>query len=275
MLKKYKTDIIIFYVAALAALLAALFWDLELDKLLNNPKDIFSIWFQNTGEIPSRLICPIAGTVLFYTYKTKLEQAAGLIICLGGSAYFGYYIGKYFFIEENRMLFSIIYGLGFGIVCLILGQLINVPDKYRELIRKAAILGIIVMFLQLAVVEGLKYLWGRVRFRDLIAAGSYDAFTPWYKINGINGNKSFPSGHTAGAGMSYLIMLLPYISDKWKNRTQICFWTAFIYTSVVAFTRLVMGAHYLSDVTAGGIISFTIVIVSIKIFENYCADKKI
>lgn len=275
MLKKYKTDIIIFYVAALAALLAALFWDLELDKLLNNPKDIFSIWFQNTGEIPSRLICPIAGTVLFYTYKTKLEQAAGLIICLGGSAYFGYYIGKYFFIEENKMLFSIIYGLGFGIVCLILGQLINVPDKYRELIRKAAILGIIVMFLQLAVVEGLKYLWGRVRFRDLIAAGSYDAFTPWYKINGINGNKSFPSGHTAGAGMSYLIMLLPYISDKWKNRTQICFWTAFIYTSVVAFTRLVMGAHYLSDVTAGGIISFTIVIISIKIFENYCADKKI
>ena len=275
MLKKYKTDIIIFYVAALAALLAALFLDLELDKILNNPEDIFSIWFQNTGEIPSRLICPIAGTVLFYTYKTKLEQAAGLIICLGGSAYFGYYIGKYFFIEENRMLFSIIYGLGFGIVCLILGQLINVPDKYRELIRKAAILGIIVMFLQLAVVEGLKYLWGRVRFRDLIAAGSYDAFTPWYKINGINGNKSFPSGHTAGAGMSYLIMLLPYISDKWKNRTQICFWTAFIYTSVVAFTRLVMGAHYLSDVTAGGIISFTIVIVSIKIFENYCADKKI
>ena len=275
MLKKYKTDIIIFYVAALAALLAALFWDLELDKILNNPKDIFSIWFQNTGEIPSRLICPIAGTVLFYTYKTKLEQAAGLIICLGGSAYFGYYIGKYFFIEENRMLFSIIYGLGFGIVCLILGQLINVPDKYRELIRKTAILGIIVMFLQLAVVEGLKYLWGRVRFRDLIAAGSYDAFTPWYKINGINGNKSFPSGHTAGAGMSYLIMLLPYISDKWKNRTQICFWTAFIYTSVVAFTRLVMGAHYLSDVTAGGIISFTIVIVSIKMFEKHCADKKI
>lgn len=275
MLKKYKTDIIIFYVAALAALLAALFCDLELDKLLNNPEDIFSIWFQNTGEIPSRLICPIAGTVLFYTYKSKLEQAAGLIICLGGSAYLGYYIGKYFFIEENRMLFSIIYGLGFGIVCLILGQLINVPDKYRELIRKAAILGIIVMFLQLAVVEGLKYLWGRVRFRDLIAAGSYDAFTPWYKINGINGNKSFPSGHTAGAGMSYLIMLLPYISDKWKNRTQICFWTAFIYTSVVAFTRLVMGAHYLSDVTAGGIISFTIVIVSIKMFEKHCADKKI
>ena len=70
-------------------------------------------------------------------------------------------------------------------------------------------------------------------------------------------------------------MLLPYISDKWKNRAQICFWTAFIYTSVVAFTRLVMGAHYLSDVTAGGIISFTIVIVSIKMFEKHCADKKI
>lgn len=268
MIKKYKGNIIIFYVFAAAALIAAAFCDLGLDKFLNNPQDIFSIWFRNTGEIPGRLICPVAGTVLFYTYKNKLERFAGLIIALGGSAYFGYYIGKYFFLEENRMLFSIIYGIGFGIAALIVGKLINIPDKYRDVVRKTAIIGIVVMFVQIGLIEAMKYLWGRVRFRDLLAAGSFDSFTPWYHPNGINGNKSFPSGHTAGAGMSYLMMLLPYMSKKWEKKAQLCFWVPFVYTSIVAFTRLVMGAHYLSDVTMGGIVSFSIVLIAMKIYET-------
>lgn len=268
MLKKYKNNIIFFFAAAIAALIAAVFCDLQLDIALNNPENIFAIWFKNTGEIPSRLICPFAGTILFYTYKDKLQQIAGFIIAIGGSAYFGYYIGKYFFLDENRMLFSIIYGLGFGIVCLIIGKFITIPSKYRDIMRAIAITGIIVMFVQIAAIEGMKYLWGRVRFRDLLAAGSYDAFTPWYKPNGINGNKSFPSGHTAGAGMSYLMMFFPYLSKKWEKKAQICFWLPCIYTSVVAFTRLVMGAHYLSDVTMGGIVSFIIVIAAMKIFEK-------
>ena len=268
MIKRYKSEIIFFYIAAAAALLAAAFCDLQLDKLLNNTENIVAVWFRNTGEIPGRLICPLAGTVLFYTYKNKLQQIAGAIIALGGSAYFGYYIGKYFFIDENRMLFSIIYGLGFGVICLITGKFINFSEKHRDTLRQIAVLSIIVMFVQITAIEGMKYLWGRVRFRDLLAAGSYDAFTPWYKINGINGNKSFPSGHTAGAGMSYLMMAFPYLSEKWKKRKTLCFAIPLIYTSVVAFTRLIMGAHYLSDVAMGGIVSFTIVIAFFSIYEK-------
>ncbi|MCD7796951.1 MAG: phosphatase PAP2 family protein [Clostridiales bacterium] len=129
------------------------------------------------------------------------------------------------------------------------------------------------MAIQLLTIEGLKYLWGRVRFRDLLAAGSYDEFTPWYQINGINGNKSFPSGHTAGAGMSYLLMFMPYLSKNKNKSCAVCFLMALIYTSAVAYTRLVMGAHYLSDVTAGGLISFTIVIIAVAIFDKRSAKK--
>lgn len=274
MLKKYKVNIILFYVLAAVALIAAAFCDLELDKFLNNPDDIFSIWFRNTGEIPGRLICPVAGTVLFYTYRNKFEQIAGFLITIGGAAYFGYYIGKYFFLEDNRMLFSIIYGIGFGITALMIGSLIKIPEKYRDILRKTAIIGIVVMFVQIALIEAMKYLWGRVRFRDLLAEGNFDKFTPWYHPNGINGNKSFPSGHTAGAGMSYLMMFLPCMSKKWEKRKQLCFWIPFIYTSVVAFTRLVMGAHYLSDVAMGGIVSFSLVIIAMKIYEAKFKSEK-
>ncbi len=267
MIKKYRPNIIFFFGVVIAAMIAATFFDLQIDEVLNNPENIFAIWFRNTGEIPSRLICPLAGTVLFYTYKNRLQKSAGLIITIGSGAYFGYYISKYFFVEY-KMIFGLVFGIGFAIVCLLTGKYINIPDNKKDTLRQIAIIGIIVMFVQIVLIEGLKYIWGRVRFRDLIEANSFEQFTPWYKINGINANKSFPSGHTAGAAMSYMMMFLPYLSNKWKEKNQLCFWIPCIYTSVVAFTRLVMGAHYLSDVTIGGTVSFIIIIIAIKIYDT-------
>lgn len=267
MIKKYRPNIIFFFGVVIVAMIMAAFYDLQIDKALNNPENIFAIWFRNTGEMPGRLICPLAGTVLFYTYKNKLQQIAGLIIAMGGSAYFGYYFSKYFFVE-HEMIFGLVFGIGFGLVCLTVGKYIHISDDKKDTIRQIAIIGVIVMFVQITAIEGMKYLWGRVRFRDLIAADSFDEFTPWYIINGINGNKSFPSGHTAGAAMSYLLMFMPYLSDKWKKNSQLCFWIPCIYTSIVAYTRLVMGAHYMSDVTIGGTVSFIIVLLAIKIYDK-------
>ena len=56
--------------------------------------------------------------------------------------------------------------------------------------------------------------------------------------------------------------------DKLKNRKQLCFFIPFVYSGIVAFTRLVMGAHYLSDVTIGGTVSFTIVIIAMAILQK-------
>lgn len=277
MLKKQKSSIIAFYSIAAIALITAIFIDLKLDILLNNPKDLFSIWFQWTGETPGRILPAIAGTVLFYTYKNRIEQIIGFLFAIGGGLYFGvYYFAGYFFqglSQDIAYTFDKLYGLGIGVICLVVGYFIKIPDDKKDIVRKIAIIGIITLFVQVIAIEGFKYLWGRVRFRDLLKAGSYDAFTAWYHPNGINGNKSFPSGHTAGAGMSYLMMFLPYISDKLKKHPTICFIVPFVYTSIVAYTRLVMGAHYLSDVTVGGAISFTIVIVAMKIFEKKIMNK--
>lgn len=272
MLKKQKYNIIAFYVIAVISFIVAIFADLKLDIKLNNPDDLFSTWFAWTGEVPGRILVAIAGTVLFYTYKNRIEQIIGLMLTIGGSLYFSvYYYAGYFFqgLPENiAYTFDKLYGLGIAAICLTVGYFIKIPEDKRDTVRKFAIIGIITLLAQVLVIEGMKYLWGRVRFRDLLAQGSYDAFTPWYHPNGINGNKSFPSGHTAGAGMSYLMMLLPYASDKLKKHPSICFIIPFVYTSIVAYTRLVMGAHYLSDVTMGGVVSFTIVIIAMTVYEK-------
>ncbi len=274
-IKRYGPFIIFFYIFAVIALICASAWDLPLDMKLNNPDSLFAIWFRNTGEIPSRLIPVLAGAVLVKTCEKKIQRLCGYIICMGGSAYLGYHMAQYFFAaDKNHMqpediAFGILYGIGVGVITLMVIRLIHIPKAMAAPLRRIAVICIIVMFAQIIIVEGSKYLWGRVRFRDLLKAGSYDSFTPWYHPNGINGNKSFPSGHTAGAGMSFTMMFLPYISKKWRKKGEVlCFLLPFIYTCTVGFTRLIMGAHYLSDITVGAVISFTVVIIAIKLYEK-------
>ena len=274
MLKKYRTEIIVFYVLAAAATVVASFFDLKIDIALNDPSNPFAVWLYRTGEFPSRLICPIAGAVIFRCTDKKAVAAIGAALCLGGSAYMGYYIGKHFFVEEYRMAFSLLWGIGFGVAALYAVRFVTVPDEFKRPLFTAAVIGVGVMTAQLLTVDIMKNLWGRVRFRDLLSSGSCDGFTAWFVINGKNGNKSFPSGHTAGAGMSYLLMLLPFIDKKREKYRAVYFWCPFIYTSAVALTRLVMGAHYLSDVTVGGVIAFSCVLVGIKVYEKTCMTNR-
>lgn len=275
MLKKYRTEIVLFYVFAAVSLAVATFFDLKIDIALNDPENPFAVWLYRTGEFPSRLICPLAGAAIFRCADKKAVKAAGAMLCLGGSVYMGYYIGKHFFIEPYRLPFGLLWGLGFGVTALLTVCFITVPERLKKPLFAAAVIGVAVMTVQLVTVDVMKNLWGRIRFRDLLSENGFDGFTSWLTVNGKNGNKSFPSGHTAGAGMFYLVMLFPFIDEKFEKHRALCFWIPFVYTSAVAFTRLVMGAHYLSDVAAGGVIAFSCVLIGIKVYEKIggCADK--
>ncbi len=269
MLKKYRPYIILFYALAAIALAVASFVDLKLDIALNNPQNIFARWFEATGEVPCRLLPTIAGTVLFYAADNKALKIFGLAANVMGSVYLAvFHIQEYLFREDFPMAIGVAYGIGVAAIALYVGQYIKIPEELKKPLCVLAVTGIIVMFVEIAAVEGVKFLWGRVRFRDLLKAGSYDAFTPWYHPNGVNGNQSFPSGHTANAALSFLMLLLPYVSKKWHQHRVWCFVIPLVFTAVLAFTRLVMGAHYLSDVTVGGTIGFTCVVIALCIVDK-------
>ena len=268
MVKGYKNYIIFYYILFAAAMCVAAFCDLKIDMILNNPQNPVAIWFCNMGEIPAKILCPLAGTLLFYTGEVKWQKIVSAIIALGGGAYLGIHIAQYFFDGDYKWAFGVVFGLYFGVFLMLIGKLCVIPEEYIKGLRVLAVVGIIVMLAQSGVIEAMKYTWGRVRFRDLLAAGSYDAFTPWYHINGLTYNKSFPSGHTGSAGTCYLIMLLPFVFKKLQDKKLLCFAIPMIYTSIVGFTRLVMGAHYLSDISMGGTVTFTIVLIAMAIIEK-------
>jgi membrane-associated phospholipid phosphatase len=104
------------------------------------------------------------------------------------------------------------------------------------------------------LVSSLKLVWGRVRFRDLQPlAGD---FTPWYAPQGWTGHASFPSGHTA-LGWLLLTSLLIWprgTPPYWLALAMCLSWGVFVATS-----RVVIGAHYLSDVLFSTAFAFGVV----------------
>lgn len=73
-----------------------------------------------------------------------------------------------------------------------------------------------------------------------------------------NAFNSFPSGHTSAASVIFAVIIIPDLFDK-LNTSKIR-WMFYvvpaIYVAVVAFSRVVVGAHFLSDVTFGAYVAF-------------------
>jgi undecaprenyl-diphosphatase len=67
---------------------------------------------------------------------------------------------------------------------------------------------------------------------------------------------SFPSGHTAGAVLFYGVLAAFLVSRyyDWRRRTA-CVAGAVLAVALVAFSRMYLGAHYLSDVVAAACVA--------------------
>ena len=77
----------------------------------------------------------------------------------------------------------------------------------------------------------------------------YDAGADWYK--------SFPSGHTSAGAMVITLTLIPSIFAKTNTLAKkvITYTVVVLYVIAVAISRIVVGAHFLTDVTFGAMIT--------------------
>ena len=125
-------------------------------------------------------------------------------------------------------------------------------------------------------IEVIKNPMGRMRYRAMHLIDDYSWFTPWYRPGSarelLAGQgllwdyfKSFPSGHTYAASMSYLLILFPDLFRNWKTgrRKVLSYVIPVAYTGFVAFFRIAAGAHFFSDVLVGGTMGF----VAVQVFR--------
>lgn len=170
----------------------------------------------------------------------------------------------------------------------------------REKLRKLEGLALagVLFGIFLKIVEECKPITNRVRVREMIAysngflnekglsegkyspltsamanTADFSAYTPWYKIGDDMGiysrTDSFPSGHTSGACASLLLYLLSKAYDKLKRFAPFALIASFAYIAIVGFTRMVAGAHYLTDVAAAAILGYSLFLIVYKIYNSF------
>ena len=136
----------------------------------------------------------------------------------------------------------------------------NVLGRKRELLSFSCYL-ICVLILSVTVVATIKNLWDRTRFCDLTPP-LYDGYTPFYVFG--NGGNSFPSGHASMSSLSFLLVDANEKHPLFSKKTPFVF--AFLFTLLVCISRLTEGAHFITDVVAGVIVTLTARLVLKRLF---------
>ena len=137
------------------------------------------------------------------------------------------------------------------------------------------------------IVQGLKVPFGRMRYRAMNVIGDFGkneqfpGFTRWYMVSGqpdkelmratfgtSDAFKSFPSGHTRGAAATFYLATLGAVLGLSKKK-QIALWVfAVVFTGLVALSRIMVGAHFFSDVLIGGTVGFLCCVLSKEFFVD-------
>ena len=116
--------------------------------------------------------------------------------------------------------------------------------------------------------EVAKLIWGRIRPRELVELGSLEGFVNWYQVSGFTGHKSFPSGHSVEALMMLLVILWMTALGASKKAKTITTVGILCWTSLMMFSRVLAGAHFLSDVTAGFAVGFAFLYIAFVMYER-------
>ncbi|MFT8823881.1 MAG: phosphatase PAP2 family protein [Liquorilactobacillus mali] len=277
-------------------LLIASFGDLAISNTIINYNSIFGTIFQTFGEFPVYCIFVLCGEIaMAYALRHLDEMLFSSVLFIGGLSLSLWQLKQYLNEIESyalSALSNIHSGKDMGlansdaataklsvgiaialwlVVYIIITALIQywmAKKDNTQLTRYliVAVFASLTVWFALEVNLTLKDAWGRVRPYELSA--SQKEFTPWFHPNGVNGHKSFPSGHTM-AGTLCIVFSWFATQPKWHKRLWV---TGIVYGILLGVSRVIIGAHFLSDVTFSFFLTATIIFVMRELYDRLLSD---
>lgn len=255
--------------------------DEALARSLFTPDNLFIKYLTSTGVFPF-----FAGAVFFTgslcerIIDSKLKKGPKIILCivLYSVATFVGFIGAGSIVDKD-CLGNIYPELNRNIpvivgICLVTNPILLVTGfifarkfEDKQLIKRLITI-LILLGISYALLQVFKSAFSRPRYR-LVAEGFEGAvYIPWYirfphaaelidKFGIDKGEfRSFPSGHSI-LSMSVIVILqtLSWYSAKLKDKRMLMGVIGFVFALIIMCTRMILGAHYLSDVSFGALIS--------------------
>ena len=268
--------------------------------------NLFGAVFASIGSTPTYIMLSVACAIIFANTlhaQNKILHTLGSITanCLSVFAMvynvpdIAHYLVKHFGQDVifNQLYIKIVFGFVAAaiaeLLCLYFAKLD--PKVSAALLKMSFVIIFSVILANLLINIIIKNVMCRPRYRAMWFLGDYDFsnFHRWYQKSVMpeaedgsglffayaNGQKvghdayrSFPSGHTSAAAEIYSLLVLPKLLKKFDTIK----WKALLllvtvgFTATVAISRIVVGAHFFSDVLVGGTIMFLCVMLGSKIF---------
>ncbi len=210
-------------------------YDLNISIVVVDETSAWGNFGADYGELPGYALIGIALATFIggYIKNLKLQKTPALIIIV---------VGLLFVIFDDDFY------VGFSLIIpVIIYTIITWNKDWKNYRTLAGIISLLAIIHPLLFVQIFKILCGRVRFRNLDPG--FTNFTPWFLPPGLSwDNKSFPSGHTA-MGWMFLPLLIAVKDREIKDPYRIVVTVLVIgWGLFVGLSRIVVGAHYASDV---------------------------
>lgn len=241
-----------------------------------------------------------SSTYVYLNYAVKIITTAGFfVLCVVGWKKFIENVTKNILLLADKDNLNQIIYFAVSTAAAVLSILVfsKIDKKTLRKLEYFALAGVL-FGIFVKIVEECKPITSRVRFREMVAYSNgylgsdglsegkyspltaimkentdFSAFTPWYKkgndLGIYNRADSFPSGHTLDASALLLSSLLFGAFDRLKKLAPFAVCVGVVYMAVIGCSRLVAGAHYLSDVAAACIIGYTIFLVVKAIYGRF------
>ena len=250
----------------LAFFILGTFLDLNISTFVYNPNVPVVQFFDQYGQMPCFGIAAFSFAILGFTNTRvkKIVRIIGAIISIILVA-FCCYLVSYITASNSMLLSTVLYSA----IAILLAFLVK--DKHRVQLRYFAFVSIITAFSQFFFIRTVKSFWGRQRFYSILQDDSL--FRPWFAPLGKvldDTYKSFPSGHSGDATVLICLMNLPLLAHySGKKYTLIIKLLIYALIVSVMFSRIVFGAHYLTDVTFGASCTYVIFLIASYILKKF------
>lgn len=273
-----KKLIISIYLCLLGLLIIGSFTDYQISLALYDETNWFGILFAAYGEYPATLGLVIAGTFLIAGHNRQKKAigylqmiSGGIVILLG--VLMACFMPTIYLLNTPHIVVYLI-GIIFSVLTIVL-SLKLVKNSDRKMIIKIGLIFLISIMGIMIIVNMIKIPWGRARMR-LVASNPEAYFMPWWQVGDSLKNtlvaqgvaaeefKSFPSGHVSNATAILLFSLFPLLNDKLKGKEKMIFGIGVIWIVLVMISRIVIGAHYLTDDVVAFAVGLAVILIVCK-----------
>ncbi len=265
--KYYKTHFTIILLIAFILMGVGAVYDYEITEFLYNPDNLFAVSFAAFGSFPLYMFLPFLAATM-----AKKNASLPILVFSFGTLFLSFvlpiYVGIDFMMDHGQMtrLDPYMSGVFAGILASLVVLFVrSIPKRDKRSISSLCAFSIMFLIGESILIYGLKFVFGRDRYADIVTLSSEFSYTPWYNPDFFSEGLSFPSGHV-GAAMGILVLLLvPFIFDFFKGSETAMFIICYTYVGLMSLSRMMMGRHFLSD-TMASVILLTLLFMFISPF---------